>query len=157
MPGAGALGHHVQELALLGQAGEHGAHVPHGHVADTGGDGGQSQGAAWGGEAGGALGEAVEEAGAQGTRKQAGVIAVIHDGIKINLGCLKQLGVHSAGHLVDPRRGQGLGLCWLGSQGLEAGLVLRASVLLIHVDLAIVVEHAVVLGPTCVLWWWLGG
>ena len=92
MPGAGALGHHVQELALLGQAGEHGAHVPHGHVADTGGDGGQSQGAAWGGEAGGALGEAVEEAGAQGTRKQAGVIAVIHDGIKINLGCLKQLG-----------------------------------------------------------------
>ena len=53
MPGAGALGHHVQELALLSQAGEHGAHVPHGHVADTGRDGGQSQGAAWGGEAGG--------------------------------------------------------------------------------------------------------
>lgn len=40
---------------------------------------------------------------------------------------------------------------------MAAGLVLRASVLLVHVDLAIVVEHAVVLGPTCVLWGWLRG
>lgn len=43
----------------------------------------------WGGEAGVSSGRGREEAGAQGARKQAGVITVIHDGIKINLGCLK--------------------------------------------------------------------
>lgn len=101
-PGAGVLSHHVQELALLGQTGEHRAHVPNGHVADARGDGGQSQGAPWGGEAGGALGEAVQEAWAQGAREQARVIAVIHDGVEINLGGLQQLGVHRAGYLVDP-------------------------------------------------------
>lgn len=65
------LGHHVQELALLGQTGEHRAHVPNGHVADARGDRGQSQGAPWGGEAGGALGEAVQKAWAQRAREQA--------------------------------------------------------------------------------------
>lgn len=66
-PGAGASGHHVQELALLCQAGEHGVHVSNSHVADASRDGGQSHGVPGGGEAGGGLREAVEEAGAQAT------------------------------------------------------------------------------------------
>jgi hypothetical protein len=94
------------------------------------------------------------------------VITIIHDGIEVNLGGLQELGVHSAGHLVDPWGGQGLGLnvvhaglwlWWLRPHGWAAPMALQASILFVHVDLAIVVERVVVLCSTCVLWKWLRG